>query len=236
MLKVAHHGSADEGLRALLERLRPAAAVIPVGRRQPLRPSAPGDHARAALGRSAAVPHRPRRRRDAHAGAAAARRFALSADPSSRLAPRWPTQARIPVQGDDEVKIDGWRSRVRERAAEDPEATLEVFPDKTPAGRGRGGAVQHDARDGPPLDAGRGRRALEGEGGPAGRGGARRPAAGHDRGPDRHRADQARQAGPGARQARQGGREVRRRGHDLQGADARPSTRGGRSSRPRRSG
>jgi competence protein ComEC len=31
VLKVAHHGSADEGLRVLLERLRPAAAVIPVG-------------------------------------------------------------------------------------------------------------------------------------------------------------------------------------------------------------
>ena len=31
VLKVAHHGSADEGLGALLERLRPAAAVIPVG-------------------------------------------------------------------------------------------------------------------------------------------------------------------------------------------------------------
>jgi len=31
VLKVAHHGSADEGLPALVERLRPAAAVIPVG-------------------------------------------------------------------------------------------------------------------------------------------------------------------------------------------------------------
>lgn len=37
------------------------------------------------------------------------------------------------LQGDDEVKIDGWRSRVRQRAADDPEATIEVFPDKTPA-------------------------------------------------------------------------------------------------------
>ena len=37
------------------------------------------------------------------------------------------------LQGDDEVKIDGWRSRVRQRALDDPEATLEVFPDKTPA-------------------------------------------------------------------------------------------------------
>ncbi len=36
------------------------------------------------------------------------------------------------LQGDDEVKIDGWRSRVRQRAADDPDATLEVFPDKTP--------------------------------------------------------------------------------------------------------
>jgi len=31
VLKVAHHGSQDEGIRGLLERLRPAAAVIPVG-------------------------------------------------------------------------------------------------------------------------------------------------------------------------------------------------------------
>ena len=31
MLKVAHHGSEDEGVRGLLERVRPAAAVIPVG-------------------------------------------------------------------------------------------------------------------------------------------------------------------------------------------------------------
>jgi DNA polymerase III subunit delta len=37
------------------------------------------------------------------------------------------------LQGDDEVKIDGWRTRVRQRASEDPEATMEVFPDKTPA-------------------------------------------------------------------------------------------------------
>ena len=37
------------------------------------------------------------------------------------------------LQGDDEVKIDGWRSRVRERAADDPDATIEVFPDKAPA-------------------------------------------------------------------------------------------------------
>lgn len=36
------------------------------------------------------------------------------------------------LQGDDEVKIDGWRSRVRQRASDDPEATIEVFPDRTP--------------------------------------------------------------------------------------------------------
>jgi competence protein ComEC len=33
VLKVAHHGSADEGIAGLLRRLRPAAAVIPVGAR-----------------------------------------------------------------------------------------------------------------------------------------------------------------------------------------------------------
>ena len=37
------------------------------------------------------------------------------------------------VQGDDEVKIDGWRKRVHDRAAADHESTLEVFPDPTPA-------------------------------------------------------------------------------------------------------
>src|SRR6266545_102168 len=37
------------------------------------------------------------------------------------------------VQGDDEVKIDGWRKRVHDRAAEDQDATLEVFGDDTPA-------------------------------------------------------------------------------------------------------
>ena len=36
------------------------------------------------------------------------------------------------LQGDDEVKIDGWRNRVRERALDDPEATFEMFPDKAP--------------------------------------------------------------------------------------------------------
>jgi DNA polymerase-3 subunit delta len=37
------------------------------------------------------------------------------------------------VQGDDEVKIDGWRKRVHDRAAEDQDATIEVFGDDTPA-------------------------------------------------------------------------------------------------------
>jgi DNA polymerase-3 subunit delta len=37
------------------------------------------------------------------------------------------------VQGDDEVKIDGWRKRVHDRAAEEPESTLEVFADQAPA-------------------------------------------------------------------------------------------------------
>jgi DNA polymerase-3 subunit delta len=37
------------------------------------------------------------------------------------------------VQGDDEVKIDGWRNRVHERAAEEPDSTLELFPEQTAA-------------------------------------------------------------------------------------------------------
>ena len=36
------------------------------------------------------------------------------------------------VQGDDEVKIDGWRGRVHEAAGEDQESSLEIFPDQTP--------------------------------------------------------------------------------------------------------
>jgi competence protein ComEC len=35
LLKVAHHGSADPGLRALLDRVRPKLAVIEVGARNP---------------------------------------------------------------------------------------------------------------------------------------------------------------------------------------------------------
>ena len=59
-LKVAHHGSADEGLPALLERTRPEFAAIEVGRAQHLRP--PGAvHARGAARRRPRRPHRPRR-------------------------------------------------------------------------------------------------------------------------------------------------------------------------------
>ena len=36
------------------------------------------------------------------------------------------------LQGDDEVRIDGWRKRVHDRAAEDPEATLELFAAQAP--------------------------------------------------------------------------------------------------------
>jgi competence protein ComEC len=41
VLKVAHHGSADPGLPALLERLRPAVAGIEVGRANPYGHPAP---------------------------------------------------------------------------------------------------------------------------------------------------------------------------------------------------
>ena len=37
------------------------------------------------------------------------------------------------LQGDDEVKIDGWRAACAQRAGDDPEATIEVFPDEAPA-------------------------------------------------------------------------------------------------------
>jgi DNA polymerase III subunit delta len=37
------------------------------------------------------------------------------------------------IQGDDEVKIDAWRKRVHDRAAEDPDAAIEVFGADAPA-------------------------------------------------------------------------------------------------------
>ena len=61
-LKVAHHGSADEGLPALLERTRPEFAAIEVGTRQLLRPSGAVDAGGAAR-RRPRLPHRPRRHR-----------------------------------------------------------------------------------------------------------------------------------------------------------------------------
>ena len=101
------------------------------------------------------------------------------------------------VQGDDEVKIDGWRKRVHDRAAADHESTLEVFPDQTPADEVAARDVGDDARHRPALDARRGRRALEGEG----RQGRSRDALtglppDTTVGPDRGRADQAGKAGP----------------------------------------
>ena len=68
VLKVAHHGSADPGLPALLERTAPAVAAIEVGRGQHLRPPGAVD-ARGAL---RAVPQRLRTDRDGTVRAARA--------------------------------------------------------------------------------------------------------------------------------------------------------------------
>ena len=71
VLKVAHHGSDDAGLAALLDRTRPRLAVISVGDGQPLRPP---DRRHAGDARRARRPHpahRPRRRgRDRRRGGA----------------------------------------------------------------------------------------------------------------------------------------------------------------------
>jgi competence protein ComEC len=58
-LKVAHHGSADPGLPALLRRLRPAVAAIEVGRRNSY-----GHPAPQALAALRSVPHVYRTDRD----------------------------------------------------------------------------------------------------------------------------------------------------------------------------
>ena len=63
VLKVAHHGSDDAGLAALLARSRPRLAVISVGAGQPLRASDGGDAGDARRARGAGAAHRPRRHR-----------------------------------------------------------------------------------------------------------------------------------------------------------------------------
>ena len=97
-IKVAHHGSADEGLARLLARLRPELAVIEVGRHNRFGHPHPDTVARAQGGGPERSAHRPRRRRDRDA-----RRWA-GAGRAGRVAPRvlpfrwvssagWPTSS-----------------------------------------------------------------------------------------------------------------------------------------------
>jgi len=81
VLKVAHHGSDDAGLAALLDRTRPRLAVISVGDDNPY---GPGDSRRAG---NRGLPHRPRRHRDAGGptGLDRGRDGGLRAPPGRRL-------------------------------------------------------------------------------------------------------------------------------------------------------
>ena len=63
VLKVAHHGSADPGLPALLERLQPRVAAIEVGKENTLRPPGAIDARSAQIRRADRAPDRPRRHR-----------------------------------------------------------------------------------------------------------------------------------------------------------------------------
>ena len=71
VLKVAHHGSDDEGLPALLERLRPRAAVIEVGAANPYGHPSPGTLR--ALGKAHIATYRTDRNGDVRADARAPR-------------------------------------------------------------------------------------------------------------------------------------------------------------------
>ena len=127
VLKVSHHGSADPGLPALLERLAAAARGHRGRRAQHLRPPGAGHAAGAAGGGRRGVPHGPRRRRAASRSAATAcwwRRMrddrrgwtavaAVPASAASRLG-RVPTfKPAYLIHGDDHGRIAERRARLR---------------------------------------------------------------------------------------------------------------------------
>ena len=190
------------------------------GRRQPLRAPAPGD-ARGAARRRCRGCYRTDRDGDVTLTAGPARPGdrALSGDLDSlRMADPKPAYL---VQGDDEVKIDGWRRRVRRaRAPRIRRRRSRCSRTRRPRTRSRRrvrmtlaigrrwmlveGVERWKEKDVKPVA-----EALDGL------------PAGHDRGPDRHRArSSATRAGPAPAKLVKAVEKCRRRGHDLQGADA----------------
>ena len=181
VLKVAHHGSADPGLPALLRRLRPRVALIEVGRHNPYGHPAPATLARAAQA-SRRPAHRPRRHRPA------APRTGGRASPSSatpRVSARWPTfKPAYLIHGDDHGRIAERRARLRAMAeAESGASGLEVFEGDAATPEAIAGALAAMTfAIGRRFVDRRRRRALEGRRGRgrARRAGARGHRAGHD--------------------------------------------------------
>ena len=145
-LKVPHHGSADPGLPAVLERLRPELAGIEVGRGNTYGHPAPATLAalRGAGVRtyrtdrdgtvSVTVRDGAARETEVDTLAAAASRAASpgrAAAAARRLARVAELKPIYLVCGDDDAKIDAWRARVRRRAEDE---------------RGPGGLETFDAR------------------------------------------------------------------------------------------
>ena len=124
VLKVSHHGSADPGLPALLERLRPRLAAIEVGRRNTYGHPAAATVARA-RGRGRVASCAP----TATAACASSRR------PGRCASTRTPRLDRVPafkpaylIHGDDHGRIGERRARLRAMAeAESGAGGVEVF-------------------------------------------------------------------------------------------------------------
>ena len=116
VLKVAHHGSDDPGLPALLARTRPELAAIEVGRGNTYGHPTPATLAALKRGRAARRPHRPRR----HGPPARVRK--QRADRAIPLRPPLDSAA-VPafkpaylVHGDDHGRIAERRARLRAMA------------------------------------------------------------------------------------------------------------------------
>ena len=169
VLKVSHHGSADEGLPALLERLRPRVAVIEVGAGNTYGHPVPG-HASRRCGRRA-----PRVLRTDRTATCASCSRRAGADVTLR---RWTADraaatsrlGRVPafkpaylIHGDDHGRVGERRARLR-ALAESESGVGGVEQLEGDAGRRRRSrcARRADLRARPALRDRRRRRALEG--------------------------------------------------------------------------
>ena len=113
-MKVPHHGSADPGA-AGGARASPARGRRDRGGRERLRPSGAVDPPRAARGGRPDLAHRPSGHGDGHRRGATV----CASPPSGSLASVADFKPVYLVHGDDDAKIDSWRTRVRGRAEQE---------------------------------------------------------------------------------------------------------------------